>query len=148
MESLKTPSRITTLAVTIIFGIITYISTMNPSDLANQLGVYGSYASIIIVICASIVKQYSEEKRVTRAEQIIENNYTKLGYPKTQKEDNKEPTIKIEVDADKVLSEIEKRKQELNTPPTVDDIDQALTEIQEEDSTQEDVDTLTDSDYQ
>jgi len=108
---------------------------MNPSDLANQLGVYGSYASLIIVICAAIVNQVSEEKRVKRAEDLIKTN-------------NGEPTIKVEVDTDKVLSEIEKRKQELNTPPTVDEMNQALTEIQEEDSTQEDVDTLTDSDYQ
>jgi len=135
MESLKTKSRIVTIIVTIIFGIITYISTMNPSDLANQLGVYGSYASLIIVICAAIVNQVSEEKRVKRAEDLIKTN-------------NGEPTIKVEVDTDKVLSEIEKRKQELNTPPTVDEMNQALTEIQEEDSTQEDVDTLTDSDYQ
>ena len=89
---------------------------MNPSDLANQLGVYGSYASIIIVICASIVNQYSEEKRVTRAEELIENNYTKLGYPKKE--------------------------------ATIDELDNAIKEIQKEDSTQEDVDTLTDSDYQ
>ena len=44
---------------------------MNPSDLAQQLGIYGSYASLIIVICASIVNQYSEEKRVKRAEEIL-----------------------------------------------------------------------------
>ena len=45
-----------------------------------------------------------------------------------------EPTIKVEVDADKVLSEIEKRQKETpNTTPTVDDLDQALTEIKEED---------------
>lgn len=71
MESLKIPSRVTTIGVTIIIAILTYISTMNPMDLANQLGCYGSYAPLIIVIACAIVNQYSEESRVTRAEEII-----------------------------------------------------------------------------
>jgi membrane-associated HD superfamily phosphohydrolase len=71
MKSLKIPSRLTSLAVTIIIAIITYISTMNPNHLATQLGIYGSWASLIIIICTSIVNHYSEEARVKRAEEII-----------------------------------------------------------------------------
>ena len=71
MQSLKIPSRITTIGVTVIIAILTYITTMNPNDLATQLGAYGSYAPLIIVIACAIVNQYSEETRVTRAEEII-----------------------------------------------------------------------------
>lgn len=71
MKSLKIPSRITTLIATIIIAIITYIATMNPSNLATQLGAYGSYAPLIIVICANIATQYSEEERVKRAKEIV-----------------------------------------------------------------------------
>lgn len=75
MESLKTTSRLTTLGVAIILGIITYISTMNPDNLANYLGVYGNYSAIIILICGFIINQYSEESRVKRAEDLVHNEY-------------------------------------------------------------------------
>ena len=90
MESLKNTSRITTLIVAIIIGIITYISTMNPDNLATYLGVYGSYAPIIIVIAGIIVNQYSEESRVKRAEELVHHEYTILGQPK--EEETKEET--------------------------------------------------------
>lgn len=115
MESLKTKSRIVTILTTLIVAVLTYIASMNPDQLATELGVYGSWASVIIVICASIINQISEEKRVKRAEDLIKNG---------------EPTIRVEVDADKVLSEIEKRKSEalnaeesqvLEEPPIVYD---------------------------
>lgn len=90
MESYKNKSRIITILTTCLIAILTYIASMNPDQLAQTLGIYGSYASVIIVICASIINQISEEKRVTRAEDIIEEDYTKLGYPRITEDDNEE----------------------------------------------------------
>ena len=87
MESLKNTSRITTLIVAIVLGIITYISAMNPNDLANQLGVYGNMAPVIILICGFIINQYSEESRVKRAEELVHHEYTVLGQPKDNEEE-------------------------------------------------------------
>lgn len=94
MESLKNTSRITTLIIAIIIGIITYISTMNPDNLATYLGIYGSYAPIIIIIAGIIVNQYSEESRVKRAEELVHHEYTVLGQPKekTEKDINSQAT--------------------------------------------------------
>lgn len=111
MESYKTKSRIITIIVTIIIAGLTYISTMDPNNLAQTLGIYGNYAPLIIVICAAIVNQLSEEKRVTRAEEKIEDNYTKLGYPRIQTEDDKD-------------------KDEYETNTTTDDIESTRTEIE------------------
>ena len=82
MKSLKVPSRIVTLVVTIIIALLTYIATMQPEALATYLPGYEPYAAIIIVIAAAIVNQYSEEKRVQRAEELaIMKSTTVLGTP-------------------------------------------------------------------
>ena len=126
MESLKNTSRITTLIVAIIFGIITYIATMNPDNLATYLGVYGNYAPLIIIIAGMIVKQYSEDSRVKRAEQLVHQQYTVLGYPKEKSEtDNNEPTITIKVDADDVIDAMQSKQEktsEDNTSNTPNEI--------------------------
>ncbi|AMK16338.1 hypothetical protein [Methanobrevibacter olleyae] len=83
MESLKTKSRIVTIIVTIIFAALTYIATMNPEVLATYLpDGFEGYAAVIIVLAAAIVNQYSEEKRVERAEELaVEHSTTIMGTP-------------------------------------------------------------------
>ena len=82
LKSLKIPSRIVTLATTLIIALMTYIATMQPETLATHLPGHEGYAAIIIVIAAALVNQYSEEKRVERAEEIaIAKSATVLGTP-------------------------------------------------------------------
>lgn len=82
MKSLKVPSRIVTLIVTIIIALLTYVATMQPEALAVYLPGFEGYAALIIVIAAAIVNQYSEEKRVERAEELaIQKSATVLGSP-------------------------------------------------------------------
>lgn len=82
MKSLKVPSRIVTLIVTIVIALLTYVATMQPEALAAYLPGYEGYAALIIVIAAAIVNQYSEEKRVERAEELaIQKSATVLGSP-------------------------------------------------------------------
>lgn len=82
MKSLKVPSRIVTLIVTIIIALLTYVATMQPEALAAYLPGYEGYAALIIVIAAAIVNQYSEEKRVERAEELaVQKSATVLGSP-------------------------------------------------------------------
>ncbi len=132
MESLKFESRLTTLIVAIIFGIITYIATMNPDNLANYLGVYGSYAPIIIIIAGIIVNQYSEESRVKRAEELVHHEYTILGQPKEKTEtDDTEPTITVKVDADELIDKIQ-LKQEKTTETDDTEMNTTTDEIPEE----------------
>jgi len=101
MKSFKTKSRVITILTTIVIAIVTYIASMNPDQLANQLGIYGSWAGVIIVICASIINQLSEEKRVQRAEYIVSKEYAN------------DPPIRVEVDTTDCEKLIEKKKQEL-----------------------------------
>ena len=81
MKSLKIPSRIVTVIVTIVIALLTYVETMQPEALAAYLPGYEGYAAIIIVVAAAIVNQYSEEKRVERAEDIVKQKANVLGYP-------------------------------------------------------------------
>ena len=82
MESLKNKSRLVTVLVTIAFAILTAIATMTPDGLAAYLPEeFAPYAALIIIIAGAIVNQYSEEKRVERAEDIIKQKSTVLGYP-------------------------------------------------------------------
>ena len=81
MKSLKIPSRIVTVIVTIVIALLTYVATMQPEALAAYLPGYEGYAAIIIVVAAAIVNQYSEEKRVERAEDIVKQKVNVLGYP-------------------------------------------------------------------
>lgn len=81
MKSLKIPSRIVTVIVTIVIALLTYVATMQPEALAAYLPGYEGYAAIIIVVAAAIVNQYSEEKRVERAEDIVKQKANVLGYP-------------------------------------------------------------------
>lgn len=83
MESLKVPSRIVTVLVTIILAVLTYVAAMSPDTLAAYLpSEFAPYAAVIIVIAAAIVNQYSEEKRVERAEELaIQKSATVLGAP-------------------------------------------------------------------
>lgn len=82
MESLKVPSRIVTVIVTIIIALLTYVAAMSPETLAAYMPGYEGYAAVIIVVAAALVNQYSEEKRVERAEEIaIAKSTTVLGYP-------------------------------------------------------------------
>ena len=82
MESLKIPSRIVTLIVTVVFAILTAIATMTPEGLAAYLPPeIAGYAALIIIIAGAIVNQYSEEKRVERAEDLIKQQSTVMGYP-------------------------------------------------------------------
>lgn len=82
MKSLKIPSRVVTIIVTMIFAILTAISTMTPEGLAAYLPAeYAGAAALIIVFAGAIVNQYSEEKRVERAEELIKQKSVVLGYP-------------------------------------------------------------------
>ena len=82
MESLKIPSRIVTVIVTVVIALLTYVATMQPETLAAYLPGYEGYAALIIVIAAAIVNQYSEEKRVERAEELaVQKSATVLGTP-------------------------------------------------------------------
>lgn len=82
LESLKVPSRIVTVIVTVVIALLTYVATMTPEALAAYLPGYEGYAALIIVIAAAIVNQYSEEKRVERAEELaIQKSATVLGAP-------------------------------------------------------------------
>ena len=69
------------MIVTIVIALLTYVATMQPEALAAYLPGYEGYAAIIIVVAAAIVNQYSEEKRVERAEDIVKQKATVLGYP-------------------------------------------------------------------
>ncbi|MBR4396524.1 MAG: hypothetical protein IKS93_01570, partial [Methanobrevibacter sp.] len=82
LKSLKVPSRIVTLATTLIIALLTYVATMQPETLATYMPGYEGYAAIIIVIAAALVNQYSEEKRVERAEELaIAKSSTILAHP-------------------------------------------------------------------
>ena len=82
LKSLKVPSRIVTLATTLIIALLTYVAAMQPQTLAAYMPGYEGYAAVIIVIAAALVNQYSEEKRVERAEEIaIAKSATVLGNP-------------------------------------------------------------------
>lgn len=83
MESLKNKSRLITVIVTIVIAVLTYVATMQPESLAAYLPHgYESLSALIIVIAAAIVNQYSEEKRVERAEELaIMKSTTVLGAP-------------------------------------------------------------------
>lgn len=81
LKSLKVPSRIVTLVTTIIIALLTYVAAMQPQTLAAYLPGYEGYAAVIIVIAAALVKQYAEEKRVVRAEDLVRLQSTVLGYP-------------------------------------------------------------------
>ncbi len=82
MESLKIPSRIVTVVVTVVIALLTYVAAMSPDTLAAYMPGYESYAAVIIVIAAALVNQYSEEKRVERAEELAaQKTAIVLGYP-------------------------------------------------------------------
>ena len=83
MESLKVPSRIVSVVVTVVLALLTYVAAMSPEALAAYLPQeFAGYAALIIVVAAAIVNQYSEEKRVERAEELaVEKATTVLGYP-------------------------------------------------------------------
>ena len=83
MESLKYKSRVVTIIVTIIFALLTAVSTMTPEGLAAYLPQeYAGSAALIIVVAAALVNQYSEEKRVERAEELaVQKSATVLGAP-------------------------------------------------------------------
>lgn len=81
MKSLKIPSRIVTVIVTIVIALLTYVAAMQPEALAAYLPGYEGYAAIIIVVAAAIVNQYSEEKRVEHAEELVKQKASVLGYP-------------------------------------------------------------------
>lgn len=94
MESLKIPSRIVTLIVTVVFAILTAVATMTPEGLAAYLpSEIAGYAALIIIIAGAIVNQYSEEKRVERAEDLIKQQNTVLGYPTEETVMNDEYTV-------------------------------------------------------
>lgn len=72
LKSFKVPSRIVTLATTLIIALLTYVAAMQPETLAAYLPGYEGYAAIIIVIAAALVNQYSEEKsRASRRNRYI-----------------------------------------------------------------------------
>lgn len=82
LKSLKVPSRIVTLATTLLIALLTYVAAMQPETLAAYMPGYEGYAAVIIVIAAALVNQYSEEKRVERAEEMaIAKSATVLGSP-------------------------------------------------------------------
>ena len=82
MKSLKVPSRLVTLATTLLIALLTYVAAMQPQTLATYMPGYEGYAAVIIVIAAALVNQYSEEKRVERAEELaIAKSATVLGTP-------------------------------------------------------------------
>lgn len=70
-----------TVIVTIVIALLTYVAAMQPEALAAYLPGYEGYAAIIIVVAAAIVNQYSEEKRVERAEELVKQKASVLGYP-------------------------------------------------------------------
>ena len=82
LKSLKVPSRLVSLAVTLVIALLTYVATMKPEALATYLPGHEGLAAVIIVVAAALVNQYSEEKRVERAEEIaISKSTTVLGTP-------------------------------------------------------------------
>ena len=83
MKSLKIPSRIVKIIVTIVFAILTTIATMTPEGLAAYLPQeVAGCAALIIIFAGAIVDQYAEEKRVVRAEELaIQQSATVLGAP-------------------------------------------------------------------
>ena len=82
MESLKIPSRIVTVVVTLVIALLTYVAAMSPEALAAYMPGHEGYAAVIIVIAAALVNQYSEEKRVERAEELaVQKAATVLGTP-------------------------------------------------------------------
>ena len=82
LKSLKVPSRVVTLATTLLIALLTYVAAMRPEALAAYMPGHEGYAAVIIVIAAALVNQYSEEKRVERAEEIaIAKSATVLGNP-------------------------------------------------------------------
>lgn len=82
LKSLKVPSRLVTLAVTLIIALLTYVATMQPETLAAYLPGHEGLAALIIVVAAALVNQYSEEKRVERAEELaVQKSATVLGTP-------------------------------------------------------------------
>ena len=82
MESLKYKSRLVTVIVTIVFAVLTAVATMSPDGLAAYLPEeFAPYAALIIIIAGAIVNQYSEEKRVERAEDLVKQQSVGLGYP-------------------------------------------------------------------
>ena len=83
MKSLKVPSRVIKIVVTVIFAVLTTIATMTPEGLAAYLPQeFAGCAALIIIFAGAIVDQYAEEKRVVRAEELaVENATTVLGYP-------------------------------------------------------------------
>lgn len=81
MKSLKIPSRIVTVIVTVVIALLTYVAAMSPETLAVYMPGYEGYAAVIIVVAAALVNQYSEEKRVERAEELVRQQSTVLGYP-------------------------------------------------------------------
>ena len=82
LKSLKVPSRIVTIATTLVIALLTYVAAMRPEALAAYMPGYEGWAAVIIVIAAALVNQYSEEKRVERAEEIaIAKSATVLGNP-------------------------------------------------------------------
>ena len=82
LKSLKVPSRVVTLATTLLIALLTYVAAMRPEALAAYMPGHEGYAAVIIVIAAALVNQYSEEKRVERAEEIaVAKSATVLGNP-------------------------------------------------------------------
>ena len=101
MKSLKVPSRIVTLIVTIVIALLTYVATMQPETLAAYLPGYEGYAALIIVIAAAIVNQYSEEKRVEHAEELAaQKTAIVLGYPAEETVMNDEYIVPDDPDDD------------------------------------------------
>lgn len=82
LKSLKAPSRLVSLAVTLVIALLTYVATMKPEALATYLPGHEGFAAVIIVVAAALVNQYSEEKRVERAEELaVQKAATVLGTP-------------------------------------------------------------------
>ena len=83
MKSLKVPSRVVKIVVTVIFAVLTTIATMTPEGLAAYLPQeFAGCAAIIISFAGAIVDQYAEEKRVVRAEELaVQQAATVLGAP-------------------------------------------------------------------
>lgn len=83
MKSLKVPSRVVKIVVTVIFAVLTTIATMTPEGLAAYLPQeFAGCAAIIIIFAGAIVDQYAEEKRVVRAEELaVQQAATVLGAP-------------------------------------------------------------------
>ena len=82
VETFKYKSRSITVIVGIIVTLSTYLAVMRPQELAAYLPGYEKYAILIIVIASVIVNQFSEEKRVSVAEQMaIEKQSKIMGTP-------------------------------------------------------------------